>query len=322
MHKIERVEDVLAWGGIVKPSVLRQRDDGFFSVIEYAPYSKKLVADFPEEKNFCAGWAIWIEHQHTANFDNNFLVIFWRPAVVKTGAYIENTFADKISENKSLDYFCIEVEKFFDALSKVTPAKLLEYQDLTDFLSFTLSHGENYSEMPETPLDLNALLAQDNPFDFGDNDIFVNGKRVMILTLPTIPNPKIFYKYFADVPFRHVQRLLFLGEEELEEKWREYAKDWCPGRKTMLRRVERDIFSELDGYYYNGFIFQMRGDEYENFMEYAKSKLLESEVFGRFEKYNLKEVFWGSLPGLHYANVTAPFVGFSSLNDLLLHEDD
>ena len=35
------------------------------------------------------------------------------------------------------------------------------------------------------------------------------------------------------------------------------------------------------------------------------------------ESFNLKEVFWGSLPGLYLANNVPPLIGFQHLEELL-----
>ena len=51
---------------------------------------------------------------------------------------------------------------------------------MMDFLSFTLSMGEHRAIMPDVPLYMDALLSQDIDFDFRANDIFINGKKVLV----------------------------------------------------------------------------------------------------------------------------------------------
>ena len=88
----------------------------------------------------------------------------------------------------------------------------------------------------------------------------------------------------------------------------------------MLKKIEEEILQEVTGYYWNGFIFHLNATEYEKFLEKAEKHLREKEILYWIEKYNLKDVWWGSLAGMYLANITPPLVGFNSLEDLILHK--
>jgi len=105
--------------------------------------------EFPK---FRRGWAMWLETQHSTEKNKNFLVIFWNPFVKKNERYIENALGEKILKEKYLDYFCTEVEKIFEKLSRVTSAKILEYREIINFLTFSLTQDEKEIKMPEVPL--------------------------------------------------------------------------------------------------------------------------------------------------------------------------
>ena len=310
------VEEWLSWGGITRPTVLRQKGGSCFSVIEYEVYEKNKLTKTIEFPKFQRGWAMWVERQHSAEGDKDFAVIFWNPFV--NGNYIENALGKKILKEKFLDYFCDEVEKIYKEICKVTLARMLEYQEILDFLTFSLSLGENRVLMPEVPLYLDALLSQDINFEFKANDILVNGKKILILSLPTVPEVFEMFVDFEKISYRYVRRILFFDDKESAEEWKEYSGRWCDSRKTMLKKIEESVLQEVTGYFWNGFIFHLDEANYESFREYVSENMQERELLYVLESYNLKDVWWGSLSGMYLANITPPLVGFSSAENLLL----
>ena len=66
------VEEWLAWGGITRPNVLRQKGGSCFSVIEYKTYEKNFLSKMIEFPKFKRGWAMWLETQHNAKVFKNF----------------------------------------------------------------------------------------------------------------------------------------------------------------------------------------------------------------------------------------------------------
>ena len=310
------VEEWLSWGGLTRPTVLRQKGGSCFSVIEYKVYEKSLLTKTMEFPKFQRGWAMWTERQHSEEGDRDFVVIFWNPFV--NGNYIENALGKKILKGKFLDYFCAEVEKIYKELTKVTTARILEYQELIDFLTYSLTLGEEKVLMPEVPLYLDALLSQDVNFEFKANDILVNGKKIMILSLPTMPEVFEMFADFEKINYRYVRRILFFDDKESAEEWKEYSSKWCESRKTMLKKIEESVLQEATGYFWNGFIFHLDEANYESFRNYVEENLNGRELLYVLESYNLKDVWWGSLAGMYLANITPPLVGFNSAENLLL----
>ena len=203
----------------------------------------------------------------------------------------------------------------------MTAAKILEYQEILDFLTFSLTQGEKEVEMPGIPLYLDALLSQDINFEFKANDILVNGKKILILSLPTVPEVFGMFEDYQKITYRYVRRILFFDDKESLAEWKKYSGVWCAGRKTMLRKIEEEILGEVTGYFWNGFIFHLDAANYEKFREYAEKKMREEEILYVIEDYNLKDVWWGSLAGMYLANITPPLIGFNSAENLLLHKN-
>lgn len=90
---------------------------------------------------------------------------------------------------------------------------------------------------------------------------------------------------------------------------------WCGGRKTMLEEIEKNIFSKVNGYSWNGFIFQIEETDAEEFCFNLENYLKTQEMSYVFEKYNLKDVWWGSPAGIFLANIVPPITGFKSLEE-------
>ena len=316
------VEEWLPWGGLTMPNVMQQKDGSCFSVIEYTPYAKTLLSKSVATPSFRRGWAMWSERQHTPNNEDKYcLVVCWNPFTTKNNLYIENTLGAKVEKNNFLIYFAQEINILLREIQTVTAAKLLEYQDLIDFLSFTLSMGKNKVTMPNIPLYMDALLSQDIDFSFRANDIFINGKQVVILTLPTLPETEEFFGIVKDVPFRYIRRMLLFDDTETKTELKKYAGKWCPLRKTMRQRIFADIVSAVNGYCYNGFIFQLESKETNLFRSKVTDFLTDKQIPFLFEGYNLKDTWWGSLPGIYLANITPPILGLPSIENLLCHKE-
>lgn len=315
------VDEGLPWGGLTLPHVMRQKGGSFFSVIEYATYERTALTKNLALPEFQRGWAMWNESQHTPDSDRNFIVLFWNPFETKAEPLIENALGEKVSKGDELKYFGEVAEKFCCELSKNTAAKLLAYQELLDFLSFTLTLDATAVAMPEVPLYLDALLSQDVQFQFKANDIFINGKRVFVVTLPTVLNPWRLFDRIKNFRYRYVRRMLMFSKPEAELELKKYDCKWCPRRKVMLEEIESGVLSEFNGYYYNGIIFHLEEPEYEAARQCLAEYLTSEGVPFIFEKFNLKDVWWGSLPGVFLANITPPVTGFDSLEEFLLTKD-
>ena len=315
------VEEWLTWGGITLPSVMQQKDGSCFSVIEYEPYEKNFFTKKLEFPKFCRGWAMWNERQHTLKGDKNFLVIFWNPFETKEKPYIENTLGAKVEKKFFLKYFSEEVEKISKEISKVTRVKLLEYQDLMNFLSFSLTLEEKEIKMPEVPLYMDALLSQDEKFEFKANDININGKKLLIVSLPDLANAWGMFEQLKQYEYRYVRRILIFDERESEIELKNYCGNWCSNRKIMLKEIEKEILSKFNGYYWNGFIFLLDDSKYEEVHTHLEKYLTLKESAFVFEKYNLKDVWWGSLAGMYLANITPPIVGFESMEEFILTQE-
>ena len=315
------VDEGLPWGGLTLSHVMQQKGGSFFSVIEYVPYERKNSAPKLELPEFRRGWAVWNERQHTPETDRDFIVLFWNPFETKAEPFIENALGEKISKGGELKYFGEVAEKFCRELSKNTAAKLLTYQELLDFLAFTLTLDAKAVAMPEVPLYLDALLSQDVRFKFQANDIFINDNRVFVATLPTVLSPWRLFDRIKNFRYRYVRRMLIFSKPEAELDLKKYDRKWCPRRKVMLEEIESGVLLAFNGYYYSGIIFQLDEAEYAAARSILEEYLTAEGAPFIFEQFNLKDVWWGSLPGVFLANITPPVTGFDSFEEFILSLD-
>ncbi|MBR3721352.1 MAG: hypothetical protein IKN12_01170 [Selenomonadaceae bacterium] len=316
----------VAYGALTRPTVMRQRGGSYFSVIAYTPYKKGVPLKFPE---FMRGWMITAEHQYypavngRAAYSMDYLIILWNPFMSGNKTKVENIIKFdgqkfKITSKNDIDYFMYVVNAVYEELSKVTSAQILEYQNLLNFISFSLTLGDDSIVMPKVPIYLDYLLTQNNVFKFGNNSIHINNKNVYVISLRDILDSNLYYSMFENIPFRHVRRLICFNQKEAAEEIKTYTKSWCSSRKSMKQYLMQNIMGEVNGYYHEGLYFHL-DKIHADFPEYLHENLDSMGIFYCIESFNLKDIWWGSLPGNFLANIVPPVTGFSSVEELLHH---
>lgn len=315
------LEEWLPWGGIVRPGIMRQKDSSLFAIIEYQPYIVSLEKEetLPLPKfPFRRGWVLWMEHQHVANGESHdYLILLWNPFYGK-GKTITNTLGDKVKLKDATTYFDKMVDAFLMLFQKACPeARRLEYQEIMDVLSFSLSHGEDHQEMPDVPLYMDALLSENIHYRFGQNDIFYQDKRLCLASLYVPEDMADIYHYLTQLSFRHTRRLDLFSPKEAKTEFLKYTRKWFPKRKVMRAFATDDLLARYNGYYTESLQLFLTHQNDQHFRESFATALTNARLPFAFESYNLKEYFWGSIPGLFLANVRPPVTGFSYLAEFL-----
>ena len=312
----------LPWGGIVRPAIVRNKDYSFFGVISYGrPLPEIPPLELPK------GWSLWSEEQHRQGETKFFLVVAWNPFWSTLGDESENALKGRrVPRRKAPDYFAEELARISELVRKADPAcRVLEYQEIVDFLSFSLSFGENHIEMPDIPLYLDVALTEGLDIDFEENDIFILGKTLVVLSLPSCPRGGLLDEIrgaFIDIPYRYVRRTLSMSEREAETEMKEYTKGWCSSRGYMRRAVMDGVFLPMSGYYSEELIFSLPEDTYGVSIRYVRQVMENLCVPYILESFNLKDVWWGSLAGCFRANIRPLITGFGSLGDFLIQPSE
>lgn len=314
------IEEWLPWGGIVEPFVMKQKDGSLFCVIAYEPLpAGKTVL---EAWKFRRGWVAWCEDQHTEESIRHYLVLLWNPFYSGARIHVENALQPKVSKNKTVPYFKKVAEDLLSAVQGVTKARLIEYQELMDFISFSLTIGTDHVEMPEIPLYMDVMLSQNNTFEFLANGIRINGKNVLCLSILGLPDTSVIDAWLEAFPFRHVRRLVLMDLQQAKRDINQYTKTWCPSRKILKKRMLDGILRNCNGYYTEQYFLLLPEEQTESITEELETRLNRAGVAYIFESFNLKEVWWGSLPGLFLANNAPPLTGFDALGDIMAHGKD
>lgn len=318
------IAEWLPWGGLVRDCVLRNKDDSFLGIIQYDPI---FISDEIEKEirnqNYQKGWSIWTEEQHTPDFDASYFILSFNPFYNLVSSSVDNAIDNiTLKRENVLRYFELKLKEIAKDLSTVTSVKILTYQEILDVLSFSLSLGENTVRMPEIPLYLDVLLSQDLNVEFLENGIKINDKILLVLSLPSIPDlsiMEVLREAFKKIPYRYNQRMLFFNKKDAKKEFDDYTNTWCSGRKYMRKSIQEGLLSNLNGFYSNTFIFHLEDEHFDTVFAYIQGILNTLELPYVFEQYNLKDTWWGSLPGIFRANINPLIVGFSSLNELLAH---
>lgn len=314
------VGEWLPWGGIVRDNVVKNKDGSFLGIVEYEAVASSTIPaiDFPK------GWALWSEQQHVEEKDRFFLVVCWNPFF---GALdhddIENALLGRsVRRGQAADYFVEELSRLADNLrSGGSTCRILEYQEILDFLSFSLSVGKTHVDMPEVPLYLDVLLSEPIHAEFEENGLSVCDSSLVVLTFPAFPRGALLDEIrhiFSGIPFRYVRRLLAMTQAEAEAEWKVYTKNWCRHRGYIKRAVLDGILSPMSGYADEHMIFLLAPDIHEKAVFYLRSRMDALGLPYILENYNAKDVWWGSLAGCFRANIRPILFGFRSFTDFLI----
>ena len=312
----------LPWGGLVRPTVVRNKDFSFFGVISHSRLSAPVPSlELPK------GWSIWAEEQHRGLDTNFYFVVCWNPFWSTIGEEAENALNHRfIQRRKAPDYFAEELLRIAETIRKSDPScHVLMYQEVVDFLVFSLSFGENHVEMPEVPLFFDVVLTDGLDVEFEENDLSILDKNVVVLSLPSCPRDELLddiRKEFVDIPYRYVRRNLCMNTEEAEDKMNQYTKGWCSSRGYMKRAIMEGITLPMSGYYSEEIIFSLPEDLFDESLRYVRDFMDNLRVPYILENYNLKDVWWGSLAGCFRANIRPIITGFESLSDFLIQPSE
>lgn len=313
------IAEWIPWGGLTLPHVLENKDGSMFSVIRYRAIEKDAPPiDMPKLPR---GWVIWVERQRHDRQDHDYLVICWNP--FRTGSVIRNTLSKPIRGSKYLDYFGQETKRICETVGKATDAALLEYQDIIDYLSFTLAIGLRKWEMPEIPLYLDVYLSQDLGLAFDANEIRMKDRRYLVCSVLGNPDLDGVHRSFSTISYRHVRRLLCMDPAQGKKEVAKYSSRWCLGRKYVKKEIFGDLTEgSLCGYFSEYFIFLLDDANYDAFRAFANRIFQQKGIPYRFEEYFFKDIWWGSLPGIYQADINPPAQFYRDFGEILQHKPE
>lgn len=328
------IADWLPWGALTHESVMRNKDDSVLGVIRYRRFSPPWTRLLSEWKNpvyvpeFRRGWSIWLEEQHPTDGEAAcFLAVCWNP-FCKEGMATNGIDTEPQPLDAMEDILAQTLRRMAWSFPKEAEATVLSYQEIVDYLTFSLTLGRTHVAMPAVPVDLDVYLTAGIDLDFSRNHVRLGAEKFLVLTLPSVVGSQervlqqiVEDLHGADIPCRHVQRLLLFSEKEAEKELRAYAGKWCPSRKYIKDILTGHALQRVNGYYNNQTIALVSEEGYTRVETYLETLLGDLGVPYIVEDYNAKDLWWGSLPGLFRAATTPPICGFQALEELLAVKD-
>lgn len=324
------IEDWLPWGALTHESVLHNKDDSMLGIIRYQRFCPRgEEAQRIALPAFRQGWCLWIEEQYaptgTAGDEEAcFLVLCWNP-FYKRDAMVRNTMDGKpIPLDKAEEALAALLDSLAGSFPPSARASVLVYQEIIDYLTFSLTMGRKHAPMPDPPIDLDIQLTDGIDLDFSANHVRLAGETYLVLTLPAeIGSSGEAVRHlrtaFADagIPFRHVQRLLLYDAKSAKKELQGYMGRWCPSRRYIKDMLQEGLLQSVNGLYNHQMIFLVPEDERGRVEAYLTQAIEAMRLPYIIEDFNAKDLWWGSLPGLFRAALFPPICGFSGLCDLL-----
>lgn len=321
---LTKLHEWLPWGGLVCPQIVKNKDGSLLGFISYQGHPMNEDSNIV---NFSDGWAIWTEYQHFQGKIEKILTLFWKPFTTpKTRLVTNGLEIDPIHEDETEPAFLRILEKLKNSLSIHADAKIMEYDEILEYLGSTI-RGDFFSmQMPETPLYLDAILSKDVDFKvFGTgtekkNELCINGNYISIVTplgYPPMPIMGILFRAYRDLDYRFVRRFIFAGQDRAKKEMDGYMKEWCHNRKSIKTFLKQGLDRTFNGIYTNAFVFRFNEEERAKNEEFIKNVLETIELPHIVEDYNRKHTWWATIPGIHQAGLTAPIKGIDSLIELL-----
>ena len=321
----KRAAEHLSWGGITHPNILRCKDDSVLGIITYQPYSMEEETQRIALPSFQNGWSIWIEEQQErSGARRSYLTLSWMPFRGMDGKVKNTLTGEKIKIEALEDALAVALHTLAASFPVEAQAHILSYQEIVDYLCFTLTMGERCMEMPDPPIDLDLYLTDRLPLNFTENHVRLGDEMFLLLSLPALFGAEgelyeELWQTFAHhgIPCRHTQRILLFGEKEAEKELRSYMGKWCPSRRYIKDLLTDGLLGQLNGYYTNEIILLISKDAFDVVAEYLH-RLMSARAFSYVvEDYNAKDLWWGSLPGMFKAGLVPPICGFATIEDLL-----
>ncbi|MEM9243055.1 MAG: conjugal transfer protein TrbE [Pseudomonadota bacterium] len=287
------------------------------------------------------------------NFANAyFLTLQWLPPTTgqsKLGNWFLKREDEVDNYNDQLESFMTNTERLFGLLNDIFfETRVLGDDEVLSYLHSTISAKHHQVNMPETPMYLDAFLA-DTPLVAGIAPRLGNMhlRTISVLGLPATSLPALLDQLNnLSFSYRWVTRYIALDKTEAEKQLKSYRRRWFAKRKGMLQMLQ-EVFSRQESQlvdnaavekakdideglyelsesqvsfgYYTTVVVVMDADEQE---VKQKQRHVERVINGLgfttiAETINNVEAWLSSLPGQAYANVRQPIIHSLNLAHLM-----
>jgi type IV secretion system protein VirB4 len=251
--------------------------------------------------------------------------------------------------HKSLDYFIAACDRLRDILKDfMFEAEFLNDEQTLTYLHAAISPKEHVVKVPETPMYLDAFLA-DTPLitgmapQLGDHHVRV----VSMLGFPASTLPALLDQLNQlSITYRWVTRFICLDKHDAEKQLKQYKRRWFAKRKGLLHLLQ-EVFTKTEsqlidtaavekakdadealkeladdyvsyGYYTTTITVMDKDAQHVNEMQREVERVVNGLAFTSIaETFNAVEAWLSSLPGQAYANVRMPLMHTLNLAHLI-----
>ena len=288
--------------------------------------------------NFQSRYYLTLQYLPETQLQNS----LWRN-FIKQAAQLEQ------AEEQSLHDFIEQTQRIFNILhEQCFEAYFLSDEQTLTYLHSTVSTHDYTLRIPETPIYLDALLA-DTPLTCGINPKLGNEfiKTLTVIGFPSASTPAILDRLnYLPFAYRWVTRYIALDKLDAEQQLKRHRQRWFAKRKSVFNLLQEVLTKQESALQDQGAIekakevdeaLQLLSDDVVNFGYFtctvtvrhadestADEQLREVErVINGLgfttidESLNAVEAWMSSLPGQAYANVRKPILHTLNLAHLL-----
>lgn len=327
-----KLTEWIPWGGLVQPSVVRNKDNSYMGFFTYdwdqdAPLQSIELPLFK-------GVSLWVE---TSSYLDGkpVLTVCWNPFFGMNKKILNVMEGDKpFADYRNADHYFLKILSAYEKeLSKLFNIKRLINEDVLSFLASTISMKEEHKAMPDVPLYLDARLSTlSTSFVNLPDGIELGGNSVAVFSLPAFGHydklQNLLFWSLGGMNYRFSRRMLCMTRSYAEKVLNKYTSSWCSDRSGVKDAIKKGLLFELNGYYTNSlFLFENDEDKLDISISNTKKILETIQVPYIEETKNYKDVWYGSLPGIFRANLVPPIQGtsvvqFMAIGNLLLDNEE
>lgn len=337
----DRFFDWLSWRALIDTNVLLNKDGGLMGCFVY----EHLIATTDRETlestldkaidNLCdillgfgSGWVLY----NNKIGNKCFLTIYWLPKqdeavfynVPESKIFEEFFWKQTFSLDHALTIFKDVLHCIQSNLANICDVQAVGGQAYIDFLRERIAFNADKIDLPNIPIYLDALLSMDISISGTDEKLIINGNHVEIVT-PMGYTGDQTHKLIENldlqgIDYEFATRFVFFDLNDADKEINRYVKKWCNGRRSMLKMLD---YSETEtskyGYYTTSIILHsMDAKTLLAQTEIIETALRDMGIAAISEDGNIKDTWYGTIPGMIRANLRPPLVLVQDVSELLI----
>lgn len=304
----ENLAEWVPWGGLIHPSVVKNKDGSLLGVLSYRhrldvqDVDERIAGLVRQMRHLTSGWALWMEQNHIHSEDVYYLTLLWYPP--------------EAGSKKEVQEFTAVLKGFERSLAAFFDVVILEESAFLSYLSSTVSPWQSVN-YPEIPLYLDALFTQDVQLKQADNTLIIDGRPLKIITplswIGQVDRQAATFLKEQISAYRIVQRFLFFDEADAKQENERYLKRWCQNRSSIRELLTFGEYRTCGYYTFSVLVYDEGTTSAEKVRAYFQSRGYPAVL----ESYHFKDVWLGTLPGQFRANINPPMVDLLDISILI-----